>query len=105
MVGTGRKGTGTTALVLMDADQTPLGAVITAADEHEVHHIERLVASAVVDLPAETRLVYDKAADCDPLRDRLADQGIELICPHRENRTKPKRPDFGRGGERSPCQQ
>ena len=77
----------------MDADQTPLGVVITAADEHEVQHVERLVESAVVDLRWESRLVYDKAADSDPLRDRLAARGIELICPHRENRTKPKRQD------------
>jgi transposase len=93
LVGTGRKGTGTTTLVLMDGKQTPLGVVITAADAHEVQHVERLVESAVVDLPSETRLIYDKAADSDPLRDRLAARGIELICPHRENRTKPKRQD------------
>jgi transposase len=77
----------------MDAEQTPLGVVITAANEHEVRHVERLVKSAVVDLPDETRLIYDKAADSDDLRDRLAAQGIELICPHRANRTKPKRQD------------
>lgn len=77
----------------MDQEQTPLGVVITAANEHEVRHVERLVESAVVELPAETRLIYDKAADSDPLRDRLAAQGIELICPHRENRKKPKRQD------------
>ena len=31
-----------------------------------------------------TRLIYDKAADSDPLRTRLARRGIELICPHRK---------------------
>ena len=77
----------------MDREQTPLGVVITAANEHEVQHVERLVESAVVELPAHTRLIYDKAADSDRLRDRLRDRGIELICPHRENRTKPKRQD------------
>lgn len=39
------------------------------------------------------RLIYDKAADSDPLRDRLGKRGIELICPHRANRKKPKRQD------------
>jgi IS5 family transposase len=77
----------------MDADQTPLGVVITAANEHEVRHVERLVESAVVELPRKTGLIYDKAADSDELRDRLAARGIDLICPHRENRTKPKRQD------------
>jgi transposase len=38
-------------------------------------------------------LVYDRAADSDPLRKRLKRRGIELICPHRENRSKPKRQD------------
>jgi integrase len=48
VVGRGRKGTGTTALVLMDGRQTPLGVIIAPANEHEVWHIERLVDSAVV---------------------------------------------------------
>ncbi len=34
------------------------------------------------------RLIYDRAADSDPLRQRLKARGIELICPHRSNRTK-----------------
>jgi transposase len=40
-----------------------------------------------------TRLVYDKAADSDTLRDRLRANGIELICPHRKNRQKTNRQD------------
>ena len=88
-MGTGRKGTGTTALVLMDGDRTPLGVVITPANEHESRHIERLVDSAVVELPRPCRLLYDGAADSDPLRERLAARGIDLICPHRANRVKP----------------
>lgn len=39
------------------------------------------------------RLVYDMAADSDPLRQRLKKRGIELICPHRVNRVKPKLQD------------
>lgn len=84
---------GTTALVLMDGCQTPLGALIAPANEHEVRHIERLVDSAVVELPPCWRLIYDKAADSDGLRDRLAERGIDLICAHRKNRKKPKRQD------------
>lgn len=92
-MGTGRKGTGSTVLVLMDGDQTPLGAIILPANEHEVRHIERLIESAVVELPVPGRLLYDKAADSDALRDRLAAREIDLICAHRENRTKPSRQD------------
>jgi transposase len=39
------------------------------------------------------RLIYDLAGDSDPLRERLKKRGIELICPHRVNRTKPKLQD------------
>ena len=77
----------------MDGSQTPLAAIIAPANDHEVRHIERLVDSAVVELPAQLRLIYDKAADSDALRDRLAERGIELICAHRSNRRKPTRQD------------
>lgn len=39
--------------------------------------------------PQPERLIYDRAADSDPLRTRLQEErGIELICPHRKNRKK-----------------
>jgi transposase len=40
-------------------------------------------------------LIADRAYDSDPLRLRLAAQGIELICPHRRGR-KRKRTQDGR---------
>jgi transposase len=39
------------------------------------------------------RLIYDRAADSDPLRERLRRRGIELIAPHRSNRRRPKTQD------------
>ena len=36
------------------------------------------------------RLIYDKAADSDPLRRRLKKRRIDLICPHRDDRIKPQ---------------
>lgn len=80
-------------MVLMDGDRTPLGVLITAANEAEVKHIERLLDTSVVPLPDECRLLYDGAADSDPLRERLAEQGVDLICPHRRNRVKPPTQD------------
>jgi len=35
------------------------------------------------------RLIADRGYDSDPLRTRLAARGIELIAPHRWNRSKP----------------
>lgn len=40
-----------------------------------------------------SRLIYDKAADSDPLRKRLKRRGIDLICPHKTNRIKPATQD------------
>lgn len=77
----------------MDGDRTPLGVVIAPANENEVSHVERLTESSVVPLPERTRLLYDGAADSDPLRERLAKRGIELICSHRKNRAKPATQD------------
>jgi transposase len=39
------------------------------------------------------RLIADRAYDSDPLRAWLARRGVELICPHRYNRTKPPTQD------------
>ncbi|MFN0196630.1 MAG: hypothetical protein ACKVT0_07780, partial [Planctomycetaceae bacterium] len=47
----------------------PLAVVIAGANEHESQHIERLIDAAVVPLPDDTPLLYDKAADSDPLRE------------------------------------
>ena len=39
------------------------------------------------------RLIGDRAYDSDPLDAQLAEQGIEMIAPHRRNRKKPKTQD------------
>ena len=38
-------------------------------------------------------MIADRTYDSDPLRRSLAQRGIELICPHRSNRSKPKTQD------------
>jgi len=40
-----------------------------------------------------TRLVGDRAYDSDPLDKRLKKKGIELIAPHRSNRTRARTQD------------
>ncbi|MDQ5809424.1 MAG: IS5 family transposase [Actinomycetota bacterium] len=39
------------------------------------------------------RLIGDRAYDSDPLDEALAEEGIEMIVPHRKNRRKPKTRD------------
>jgi len=38
-------------------------------------------------------VIADKGYDSDPLRKQLAKRGIELIAPHRQNRSKPPTQD------------
>jgi transposase len=52
---------------------------------------ETLEALWVDDMPE--RLVGDRAYDSDPLDEQLAQQGVEMIAPHRRNRVKPKTQD------------
>ena len=55
--------------------------------------IEAALDNAVLPRDGKYPLVADRAYDSDPLRDRLAARGLDLVCPHRQNRTKPKRQD------------
>lgn len=50
-----------------------------------------LAACFAPELPE--RLIGDRAYDSDPLDERLAAQGIEMIAPHRRNRRKPRTQD------------
>lgn len=92
-VGRCHRGHGTRLLLMTDANGTPLAAYTTAANHNEVNTIETLVDDRSPALPAPERLLHDKAADADWLREALRAHEIELICPHRENRTKPPTQD------------
>jgi transposase len=72
----------------MDNRETPLAVVITSANQHESRHIERLVDAMVLEPPRKkTPLIYDKAADSDPLRWRMESRGFMLIAPRKRHRT------------------
>ncbi len=91
-VGKTKRGKGTKTMVLSDGRGLPLGAEIASASPHEVTLIEPLLQRRI--LPNKPRrLIYDAAADSDPLRKRLWRRGIELVCPHRKNRKKPATQD------------
>lgn len=75
-------------MLLVDGTGRPLSIDVDSARPGEVTLIEPLLEQAVVSrLP--NRLIYDRAADSDPLRARLAHRGVELICPHRRGRKRP----------------
>lgn len=79
-------------MLLVDGEGTPLSATVASASQAEVNLIEPLIDSRVCD-DCPDRLIYDKAADSDPLREQLAAREIELICPHRKNRKRPATQD------------
>lgn len=79
-------------MVLIDGHGLPLAGDIASASPHEVTLIEPLLDQRILSKQPR-RLIYDAAADSDPLRARLKKRRIELICPHRCNRSKPPTQD------------
>jgi transposase len=87
-------------MVVVDGEGIPLGGCLVSASPNEVTLIETTLEQVAVPRakggrPKKNpkRLIYDKAGDSDPLRDRLEKRGIDFICPHRKNRAKAKRQD------------
>jgi transposase len=74
-------------MVVADNASLPLAVHAASASPHEVTLVaETLLQSFVSARPG--RLIGDKAYDSDPLDAELAERGIELIAPHRSNRSK-----------------
>jgi transposase len=54
--------------------------------------VEKTLEDRFVDELPE-KLIGDRAYDSDPLDERLAEMGVEMIAPHKSNRVKPKTQD------------
>ena len=78
-------------MLLTDAEGTPIGVDVESASPHEVTLVERLLKCSQTRFRQQCWLLYDKAADSDPLRQRLRDRGIRLIAPYRNYGGKPRR--------------
>jgi transposase len=100
-VGKTKRGKGTKWMVVVDGRGVPLGEYLHSASPAEVRLAETTLATIRVGRrhragrPRQkpVRVIADKAYDSDPLRERLARRGIELIAPHRSNRKKPATQD------------
>jgi len=91
-VGATKRGKGTKLMAVADAHGLPVAVHTEAASPHETRLVEPTVEKRFTrGKPA--RLIADLAYDSDPLDAQLARQGIELIAPHRENRSKPATQD------------
>jgi transposase len=87
-VGPTRRGKGTKWMVVVDGQGLPLGKQLASASPHESKLIESTLDQSY-GVEKIQRLIYDKAADSNALRQRMADRGIDLIAP--ENRSRKKR--------------
>ena len=75
-------------MLMVDGNGLPTSGFITSAQHAEVSAVETLVEVRACEKKPE-RLIYDKAADADWLRESLERRDMELVCPHRANRRKP----------------
>jgi transposase len=100
-VGKTKRGKGTKWMVVVDGQGVPLGKQLYSASPNEVRLAEETLASIRVSRrhhggrPRQKpeRVIGDRAYDSDPLRQRLGERDIELIAPHRWNRSKPRTQD------------
>jgi transposase len=79
-------------MAIADRAGLPLAIHIESASPHEVTLVEHTLQARFTE-QAPQRLIGDRAYDSDPLDETLKTQGIEMISPHRRNRSKPKTQD------------
>jgi len=73
-------------MVISDRAGLPIAARIASGPRHESQLVEETIASRFTKaLPK--KLIGDKAFDSDPLDERLAQQGVELIAPQQPRHT------------------
>jgi len=84
-------------MVVVDGQGIPLGNHLDCASPAEVTLLERTLNQISVRRKGRgrprknpERVIADRGYDSDPLRERLAGRGIELICPYRSNNTQKK---------------
>ncbi len=94
-IGCTKAGKGVKIMVMVDARGLPMAVDTSSASPHESQLVQRLFDFMLANEMPE-RLIGDKAYDSDCLDDELAEQGIELIAPHRRNRKPENKTQDGR---------
>jgi transposase len=74
-------------MAVTDAGGVVLSVSVQCASPHEVTLVEQTLQERFIE-PLPEKLIGDRAYDSDPLDERLLQQGIELIAPHKNNRKK-----------------
>ncbi len=83
-------------MVVVDGQGIPLGSQLVSASPGEVTLAESTLAQISVPRGGRgrpqkrpLRIIADRGYDSDPLRWRLLQRGMLLLCPHRKGRRQP----------------
>ena len=85
-MGKTKRGKGSKIMAIADRQGLPIAVHVESATPHEVTLMRATLAERYVK-PLPARLIGDNAYESDRLDAELAQQGVELIAPHRRNRT------------------
>jgi len=89
-VGKTKCGKGSKIMAIADGHGLPIAVYVASASPHETKLVEPTLQSCCApQLPK--KLIGDLAYDSDPLDEELhQNRGVELIAPHKKNRSKPR---------------
>jgi len=88
-VGPTKRGKGSKIMAIADRHGLPLAVHVVSASPNEATLVEPTLQRRFLRETPE-RLIGDKAYDSDPLDQRIREHlGVELVAPHRWNRSKP----------------
>ena len=82
-------------MAVADSSGFPLALHTTSAAPHEVALVLDTLEQSLVGEQPE-RLIGDKAYDSDKLDEQLAQQGTQMIAPHKKNRRSENKTQDGR---------
>jgi hypothetical protein len=80
--------TGLKIMAIVHRHRLPLSVSTHAANHHEVRLVQLCFDFYMIEAKPEN-LIGDRAYDSDRLDEELHRDGIEMIAPHRSNRSKP----------------
>ena len=86
-IGATKRGKGLKIMAIVDRHGLPLSVSTHAANHHEVRLVQLCFDFYMIEAKPEN-LIGDRAYDSDPLDEQLRRDGIEMIAPHRSNRSK-----------------
>ena len=91
-MGATKRGKGTKLVAVADRHGLPVAVHTASAAPHEVTLVHPILARRLTAAQPH-RLIGDRAYDSDPLDRSLDGLGIEMIAPHKRNRTRPPTQD------------